>query len=135
MPEECLPHAPVLQCVLWRRQPPHPSHPPRNDLRDAFRIYLSASSLAYLKLSPGSPCSLHLEGGIEKTAVAWNAVGDIKTTVVQASSILQLQQSLIQNSTISTYLLGLRRGVASFHKRGGGRRSSWYEAKRWICLQ
>lgn len=63
--------------------------PPRSDLRDSFRIYLSASSLAYLKLSPGSPCSLHLEGGIEKTAVAWNAVGDIKTTVVQASSILQ----------------------------------------------
>ncbi|EED18387.1 AAA family ATPase, putative [Talaromyces stipitatus ATCC 10500] len=63
--------------------------PHRSDLRDSFRIYLSASSLAYLKLSPGSLCTLRSEGGIEKTAVAWNAVGDIKTTVVQASSILQ----------------------------------------------
>lgn len=63
--------------------------PPRSDLRDSFRIYLSSSSLAYLKLSPGSLCSLQLEGGDKKTAIAWNAVGDIKHTVVQASSILQ----------------------------------------------
>lgn len=63
--------------------------PPRSDLRDSFRIYLSSSSLAYLKLTPGSLCSLHLEGGAEKTAIAWNAVGDIKNTVVQATNVLQ----------------------------------------------
>jgi AAA family ATPase len=62
---------------------------PRSDLRDSFRVYLSSSSLAYLKLSPGSLCSLHLEGGVKKTAIAWNAVGDIKNTVVQTTSILQ----------------------------------------------
>ncbi|KAH8690985.1 putative AAA family ATPase [Talaromyces proteolyticus] len=62
---------------------------PRSDLRESFRVYLSPTSLAYLKLSPGNVCLLHVEGAPGKTAIAWNAVGDIKNTVVQASSTLQ----------------------------------------------
>lgn len=61
--------------------------PTRND--ESFRIYLSASSLAYLKLRPNDLCSLRLESGVEKTAIAWNAVGDVRNAVVQTSNILQ----------------------------------------------
>lgn len=62
----------------------------RSDLRESFRIYLTTASLAYLKLSPGNLCSLHVEGATEKkTAIAWNAVEPIKNTVIQASGTLQ----------------------------------------------
>lgn len=62
----------------------------RGDLRESFRIYLTTASLAYLKLSPGNLCSLHVEGAdTEKTAIAWNALEPIKNTVIQASSTLQ----------------------------------------------
>lgn len=67
------------------------SKQPRNiDLRESFRIYLSTTSLAYLKLSPGNLCTLRVEGtDTEKTAIAWNAVEPIKNTVIQASGTLQ----------------------------------------------
>ncbi|PWY69806.1 AAA-domain-containing protein [Aspergillus sclerotioniger CBS 115572] len=61
----------------------------RNDHRDAFRVYLSLSSLAFLKLRAGEPCNIYLPGGSSRTAVAWNATENIQNTVVQTSRTLQ----------------------------------------------
>ncbi|PYH97772.1 AAA-domain-containing protein [Aspergillus ellipticus CBS 707.79] len=61
----------------------------RNDHRDAFRVYLSSSSLAFLKLRAGDACSIYFTGGSPKTAVAWNATENIQNTVVQTSRTLQ----------------------------------------------
>ena len=61
----------------------------RNDHRDAFRVYLSLSSLAFLKLRAGEPCNIYLPGGPLRTAVAWNATENIQNTVVQTSRTLQ----------------------------------------------
>ncbi|PLB50518.1 AAA-domain-containing protein [Aspergillus steynii IBT 23096] len=61
----------------------------RNDHRDAFRVYLSSSSLASLKLRAGDICTLGPPGGNSKTAIAWNATENIQNTVVQTSRTLQ----------------------------------------------
>lgn len=61
----------------------------RNDHRDAFRVYLSSSSLASLKLRAGDICTLGPAGGIPKTAIAWNATENIQNSVVQTSRTLQ----------------------------------------------
>ncbi|KAJ9216691.1 hypothetical protein DTO166G4_1537 [Paecilomyces variotii] len=65
------------------------SKQPRNDLRDSFRINLSSSSLASLKLRAGDLCDLRLGEGSPKTAIAWAAVENIQNTVVQTSKALQ----------------------------------------------
>ncbi|OJJ46331.1 hypothetical protein ASPZODRAFT_166605 [Penicilliopsis zonata CBS 506.65] len=65
------------------------SKQPRNDLKDAFRVYLSTSSLLALKLRAGDACSLKQNEGDEKTAIAWAAVENIQNTVVQTSRALQ----------------------------------------------
>ncbi|RAL13611.1 putative AAA family ATPase [Aspergillus homomorphus CBS 101889] len=61
----------------------------RNDHRDAFRVYLSSSSLASLKLRAGDICALYIPGEVSKHAIAWNAVENIQNTVVQTSRTLQ----------------------------------------------
>ncbi|CAK41801.1 uncharacterized protein An14g00020 [Aspergillus niger] len=61
----------------------------RSDHRDAFRVYLSSSSLAFLKLRAGDVCNISLAGGPSKTAIAWNATENIQNTVVQTSRTLQ----------------------------------------------
>ncbi|KAE8365658.1 P-loop containing nucleoside triphosphate hydrolase protein [Aspergillus caelatus] len=61
----------------------------RNDHKDAFRVYLSSSSLAALKLRAGDTCTLNYSGECAKTAIAWSATENIQTTVVQTSRTLQ----------------------------------------------
>ncbi|KAE8374329.1 P-loop containing nucleoside triphosphate hydrolase protein [Aspergillus bertholletiae] len=61
----------------------------RNDHKDAFRVYLSSSSLAALKLRAGDACTLNYAGECMKTAIAWSATENIQTTVVQTSRTLQ----------------------------------------------
>ncbi|OGM40391.1 AAA family ATPase [Aspergillus bombycis] len=61
----------------------------RTDHKDAFRVYLSSSSLAALKLRAGDACTLNYSGESAKTAIAWSATENIQTTVVQTSRTLQ----------------------------------------------
>ncbi|GAB1199796.1 P-loop containing nucleoside triphosphate hydrolase protein [Aspergillus pseudonomiae] len=61
----------------------------RNDHKDAFRVYLSSSSLAALKLRAGDACTLNYSGECAKTVIAWSATENIQTTVVQTSRTLQ----------------------------------------------
>ncbi|OXV09861.1 hypothetical protein Egran_02376 [Elaphomyces granulatus] len=61
----------------------------RNDLKDCFRVYLSASSLASLKLRSGDLCSLRLPDMPPKTAIVWAALENIQNTIVQTSKTLQ----------------------------------------------
>ncbi|KAL1979915.1 hypothetical protein VTN96DRAFT_5000 [Rasamsonia emersonii] len=65
------------------------SKQPKNDLRDWFRIYLSPSSLTFLKLRAGDLCFLQQSEGPPKTAIAWTALENIQNTVVQTSKVLQ----------------------------------------------
>lgn len=61
----------------------------RSDLKDAFRVYLSSSSLAALRLRADDLCCLTSAEGTPKTAIAWTAVENIQSTVVQTSRALQ----------------------------------------------
>ncbi|KAJ5090415.1 ATPase [Penicillium argentinense] len=61
----------------------------RSDHKDAFRIYLSSSSMAGLRLRADDLCSLTLPDGTSMTAIAWTAVENIQNTVVQTSRALQ----------------------------------------------
>ncbi|KAL4785844.1 P-loop containing nucleoside triphosphate hydrolase protein [Aspergillus varians] len=61
----------------------------RNDHRDAFRVYLSTTSLATLKLKAGDVCRLLLPGGASKQAIAWNSPESIGKSLVQTSRTLQ----------------------------------------------
>ena len=65
------------------------SKQPRSDFKDAFRINLSSSSLAALKLRAGDICNLKALEGPLKTAIAWTATENIQNTVVQTSRTLQ----------------------------------------------
>lgn len=65
------------------------SKPGRSDLRDAFRVYLSSSSLAALRLRAEDLCTIKSADGTPKTAIAWTAVENIQSTVVQTSRTLQ----------------------------------------------
>jgi AAA family ATPase len=61
----------------------------RSDFKDAFRVYLSSSSLAALRLRADDLCCLTSAEGTPKTAIAWTAVENIQSTVVQTSRALQ----------------------------------------------
>lgn len=61
----------------------------RKDFRDAFRVYLSSSSLAALRLQTESICILRQADGPPKTAIAWYAAENIQSTVMQISRTLQ----------------------------------------------
>ncbi|KAJ5108759.1 ATPase [Penicillium angulare] len=61
----------------------------RSDLKDAFRIYLSSSSLAALRLRADDLCVLSSAERPPKTAIAWTATENIQATVVQTSRALQ----------------------------------------------
>ncbi|KAJ5175500.1 ATPase [Penicillium canariense] len=61
----------------------------RSDLKDAFRVYLSSSSLAALRLRADDLCTLTSAERAPKTAIAWTAVENIQSTVVQTSRTLQ----------------------------------------------
>lgn len=65
------------------------SKQPRSDFKDAFRVYLSSSSLASLRLRAGDLCSLTSADAPPKTAIAWTPAETIQNTVVQTSRILQ----------------------------------------------
>lgn len=62
---------------------------PKADNKDAFRIYLSSSSMASSRLRAGDLCCLTMAEGTPKTAIAWTAVENIQNTVVQTSRGLQ----------------------------------------------
>ena len=68
---------------------PFPSRLARADQKDAFRVLLSPSALLSLNLRAEEPCTLQLENGVKRTAIAWTAVERIQDTVVQATSTLQ----------------------------------------------
>ncbi|KAI9373997.1 P-loop containing nucleoside triphosphate hydrolase protein [Aspergillus egyptiacus] len=61
----------------------------RNDNRDAFRVYLSSTSLASLKLRAGDICRLLLPGGSSKQAIAWSSAESIGKSAVQLSRTIQ----------------------------------------------
>lgn len=61
----------------------------RKDFKDAFRVYLSSSSLAALRLQTESICTLRQADGPPKTAIAWYAAENIQNTVMQISRTLQ----------------------------------------------
>lgn len=61
----------------------------RSDLKDAFRIYLSSSSLAALKLRADCLCTITSGEGPPRTAIAWTAVENIQKTIVQLPGTLQ----------------------------------------------
>ncbi|KAL4994823.1 P-loop containing nucleoside triphosphate hydrolase protein [Aspergillus recurvatus] len=61
----------------------------RNDHRDAFRVYLSTTSLATLKLKAGDVCRILTPGGSSKQAIAWNSPESIGKSVIQTSRTLQ----------------------------------------------
>lgn len=61
----------------------------RSDYKDAFRVYLSSSSLATLRLRANDLCTVTSAEGSPKTAIAWTAVENIQSTVVQTSRALQ----------------------------------------------
>ncbi|KAL4869313.1 hypothetical protein BDV12DRAFT_83070 [Aspergillus spectabilis] len=61
----------------------------RNDHRDAFRVYLSSTSLATLRLKAGDVCRLLFPGGSSKQAIAWNSPESIGKTIAQTSKTLQ----------------------------------------------
>ncbi|KAJ5532114.1 ATPase [Penicillium frequentans] len=61
----------------------------RADYKDAFRIYLSSSSLASLRLRADDLCDISFAEGPPKTAIAWTATENIQSTVVQTSKALQ----------------------------------------------
>ncbi|KAJ5935681.1 ATPase [Penicillium verhagenii] len=61
----------------------------RSDYKDAFRVYLSSSSLAALRLRADDLCILSHAEGPPKTAIAWTATENIQSTVVQTSKALQ----------------------------------------------
>lgn len=65
------------------------SKPARSDLKDAFRVYLSSSSLAALRLRAEDLCTITSAEDTPKTAIAWTAVENIQSTVVQTSRTLQ----------------------------------------------
>ena len=65
------------------------SRPARSDQKDAFRIYLSPSTLLLHKLRAGDPCYLTGSNGPSQTAVAWTAPEKIQDNVVQTSKVLQ----------------------------------------------
>ncbi|KAJ5964627.1 uncharacterized protein N7479_004503 [Penicillium vulpinum] len=68
---------------------PLPKHQARKDLKDAFRVHLSSSSLAALRLQSESICTLRQGDGPPLTAIAWYATENIQSTVVQISRTLQ----------------------------------------------
>lgn len=65
------------------------SKQPRGDYKDSFRVYLSSSSLASLRLRAGDACNLQPSEGPSKTAIAWLAAENLQNTVVQSSRTLQ----------------------------------------------
>ncbi|KAF7627082.1 hypothetical protein AFLA_013020 [Aspergillus flavus NRRL3357] len=91
----------------------------RNDHKDAFRVYLSSSSLAALKLRAGDACTLNYSGECAKTAIAWSATENIQTTVVQTSRTLQdcygvkIGEKIWPHPGIGKTPLGLGFGVPS----------------------
>ena len=61
----------------------------RKDFKDAFRVYLSSSSLAALRLQTESICTLRQGDGPPQTAIAWYASENIQSTVMQISRTMQ----------------------------------------------
>ncbi|KAJ5341614.1 hypothetical protein N7541_010738 [Penicillium brevicompactum] len=68
---------------------PLPKQQARKDLRDAFRVHLSSSSLAALRLQTEGICILKQGDGPPRTAIAWYASENIPGTVMQISKTLQ----------------------------------------------
>ncbi|CAG8221365.1 unnamed protein product [Penicillium salamii] len=68
---------------------PLPKQQARKDLKDAFRVHLSSSSLAALRLQTEGICILQQGEGPPRTAIAWYASENIQSTVMQISKTLQ----------------------------------------------
>ncbi|KAL4877250.1 P-loop containing nucleoside triphosphate hydrolase protein [Aspergillus karnatakaensis] len=73
----------------------------RNDHRDAFRVYLSSTALANLRLKAGDICRLLLPGGSSKQAIAWNSPENIGKSIAQTSRTLQDCYGIRLNDQIS----------------------------------
>ncbi|KAI9836086.1 MAG: hypothetical protein M1819_001700 [Sarea resinae] len=65
------------------------SKPARTDLKDAFRVHLSAGALLQLRLRAGDPCRVLSVDGHGGPAIAWTAPEKIQDTLVQTSKVLQ----------------------------------------------
>jgi AAA family ATPase len=79
------------------------SKPPRTDLKDAFRIYLSPTSLSYHHLKAGEVCEIRAEGKQNQAAIAWTAPEKIQDSVVQTSKILQTVYGLKLGDKVSLH--------------------------------
>lgn len=79
------------------------SKQPRSDFKDAFRVNLSSSSLAALKLRAGDVCNLKPAEGPPKTAIAWTATENIQSTVVQTSRTLQDSYGIKLGEKVTIY--------------------------------
>lgn len=83
------------------------SKPPRTDLKDVFRVYLSPSTLLLHKLSSGDACTLQLpeeEDGPEVKsipAIAWTAPERLQDNNVQTSKALQELRGLKLGDKVS----------------------------------
>lgn len=71
----------------------------RNDLKDAFKIYLSPAS--FLHINPGDICILETSEGVAGPAVVWSATEKIRDDVVQLSRALQKLYSIKLDSRIT----------------------------------
>lgn len=70
------------------------SRPARADLKDAFRIYLSPTSLLQYKLNAGDRCYLWKDSAQKHNAIVWPAPEKLQGTVVQTSKYLQTTYDL-----------------------------------------
>jgi len=71
----------------------------RDELKDAFKIYLSPGS--FLHTNPGDVCMLETSQGVAGPAVAWTATEKIKDDVVQLSRALQKLYSIKLDSRVT----------------------------------
>ncbi|KAI9676653.1 MAG: AAA+-type ATPase [Trizodia sp. TS-e1964] len=71
------------------------SKPPRNDLKDSFKVFVSSNALyAHLKMKPGDVCTVRISSAVgtkprRHSAIIWNAIERIQDSIIQTSIVLQ----------------------------------------------
>ena len=71
------------------------SKTPRTDLKDAFRLYMSPSTLSLLRMRGGDVCTIWKDLSQKGNAVAWPAPEKIQDHIVQTSKMLQATYGLV----------------------------------------
>lgn len=66
-----------------------PHNPARADLKDSFKIHLSAATLSKYGPSAGDLCRVSTSTGLTFPAIAWLAKGKIQDNIVQTSRTMQ----------------------------------------------